>query len=123
MPMMKSLLDSVIKSSPQVSWFAELCVQTCPPTHVHVHAHMHTLLCPPRPVSRADDMHSICSLENRSTQHSPCARKARAWWFMGKGHSVQGDEQEAKFNKELQSDLGTGGKAQMAPSPFQKTSG
>lgn len=70
--MMKSLLDSVIKASPQVSWFAELCVQTCPPTHVHVHTHMHTLLCPPRPVSRADDMHSICSLENRSTQHSPC---------------------------------------------------
>lgn len=49
MPMMKSLLDSVIKASPQVSWFAELCVQTCPPTHVHVHTHMHTPLCPPSP--------------------------------------------------------------------------
>lgn len=45
------------------------------------------------------------------TQPHPCLRKARSWWFMGKGHSVQSSEQGTNFNQELQNDLGTEGKA------------
>ena len=45
------------------------------------------------------------------TQPHPCLSKARSWWFMGKGHSVQSSEQGTNFNQELQNDLGTEGKA------------
>lgn len=34
---------------------------------------------------------------------------------MGKGHSVQSNEQEANFNQELQNDLGTEGKVPDGP--------
>ena len=34
---------------------------------------------------------------------------------MGKGHSVQSNEQEANFNQEMQSDLGTEGNASKSP--------
>lgn len=96
------------------------------PTHARscTRSHAHAALPPlaQSPERMTCILFALWRTEARSTA-PVCARKARAWWFMGKGHSVQGDEQEAKFNKELQSDLGTGGKAQMAPSPFQKTSG
>lgn len=109
MPTGKSLHNPV---SPSPPWSPGSVSYVC--RHVHPCMPTYTLTC----------MHLVPSsgLQNRTrvlfalwraegTQPHPCLRKARSWWFMGKGHSVQSSEQGTNFNQELQNDLGTEGKA------------
>lgn len=56
-------------------------------------------------------MCSICSLESREHTTQPLSVQSHVLVVHGKGYSVQSNEQEANFNQEPQSDLGTEGKA------------
>lgn len=78
---------------------------------VHPCIHRYTLSCTqPTLLSSFLNGHTFCLLsEEQRAQPSPYLCKARSWWFMGKGHSVQSNEKEANFNQEMQSNLGTEG--------------
>lgn len=85
-------------------------MQACSPMHAHVHTHMHTPQ-PSCPASRMENMCSICSLESREHTTQSLSVQSHVLVVHGKGYSVQSNEQEANFNQEPQSDLGTEGKA------------
>lgn len=110
MPRTKSLHNFVIKSPPQCPGLVSYVCR-----HVHPCMPMYTLMCThPTPLVQPPEQ-KTCVLfalwRAEGTQPSPFLCKARSWWFTGKGHSVQSNEQEANFNQELQNDLGTEGKA------------